>query len=631
MKTKYFIFAALAGMTFAGCSSDEFVGDLSPSTSQVTNATEAINFGSGFKAVTRANSVGADAAALLGNNFVVYGAKSTAATAANNYAATKVFDHYNVNFTANTAGTTESNTSDWEYVNQAKHAHATGITAQTIKYWDFATAEYDFLAYSTGTATEISSGTVTSGNLLVSAITPATATTSAYTVEGATAADLAKFYFADIKTVLKADYQKEVVLEFRSLSSKVRIGLYETVPGYSVKDVKFYSADATVGDGTPYLYGGATAFNEKGTFTVKYPTIGYANKDASDYNKAHVSFAVAATEGQSALKTFGALTPKVDLTDDAAAGDYLGRTAPAASMSPYLTVLPNETGVILNMKCDYTLVSTDGSAETIKVTGASAQVPTVYAKWLPNYAYTYIFKISDKSNGSTGVPGTDPAGLYPITFDATVIDSEVNEQETITIVETPSITTYQKESQGNNEYIAGTIYVMVQNGATLANDLDTKGQLYTVNVSGMNSNTVLSETAVAEALNIGATTTGDVTTGRNGIALTKVTSDPSITTIVGPDGNNISVTAKTAASFTASASTTYAYVYTVSDAADTYLTTAVTVAADAVDSATGYYTDMACTEEAAIVFPATHLAAGTYYQKVTNNNTTYAVKVIKVQ
>ncbi len=626
MKKFYFILTAAASIALASCTNDEIVGQ-GPGTDK--EISEAINFGGGFKALTRADKVGADAAALLGNNFVVYGAKSATTTAADKFAATKVFDHYNVNFVLNTAGSTESNTSDWEYVNQTVHSHATGITAQTIKYWDLATAEYDFIAYSSGTATELGSGDPTSGKLVVSAITPATAKTSAYTVAGATADDLAKFYIADIKTVLKANYRSEVVFNFRSLTSKVRIGLYETVPGYSVKDVKFYSADETVGSGTPYLYGGSTAFNDKGTFTVSYPTIGYANKDNTDYNKAHVSFA-AASEGTSALKTFGALTPKVALTDDAASGDYLGRTAPAASMTPYLSVLPNESGVILNMKCDYTLVATDGSAEEIKVTGASAQVPTVYAKWLPNYAYTYIFKISDKSNGTTGIPG-DPAGLYPITFDATVItpeESDTYKQETITIVETPSITTYQKGSLGNNEYVAGTIYVMVQNGATLANDLNTKGQLYTVNTTGMNSNTVLSETAVAEALNIGATTVGTTTTGRNGIALTTAESNTAITSIVGPDGNNITVTAKTAASFTASTGT-YAYVYTVSDADDTFLTTAVTVAADAVSDATGYYTDMACTTPATLT--GTYLAAGTYYQKVTNKNTTYGVKIIKVQ
>ena len=627
MRKSYFILAAIASVALASCSNEEYVGEeSSPSSSEIGGT---IAFGSRLKGITRADKVGAEAAALLGNNFVVYGAKSTATTTAGNFAASKVFDHYNVNFTNNTAGTTASNTSDWEYVGQTKHANSSS-TSQTIKFWDLSTEEYDFLAYSTGTATEINSGTVTSGKLLVSAINPATLTTAAYTVEGA-ADDLAKFYVADIKPVLKADYRKEVAFNFRSLSSKVRIGLYETVPGYSVKEVKFYSADATVGDGTPYLYGGSTAFNENGTFTVSYPTIGYANKANSDYNKAHVEF-TAATGGQSALKTFEALTPKIDLTNDDESGDYIGRTAPAASMTPYLTVLPNESGVILNMKCDYTLVSIDGSGEVINVKGASAQVPTIYAQWLPNYAYTYIFKISDKSNGTTGTLGADAAGLYPITFDATIIDPEASstyKQETITIVETPSITTYQKGSQGKNEYVAGTIYVMVQNGADLANDLDTKGQLYTVNVSGMNSNTLLSETAVAEALNIGATTSGTTTTGRNGIALTTATSNAEIETIVGPDGNNIGVTKKTAASFTAAAGTTYAYVYTVSDADDTFLTTAVTVAANSVSSADGYYTDMNCSTAATLT--SGYLAADTYYQKVENKNTTYAVKIIKVQ
>ena len=622
---QYLFLAATALLALASCSEENYVGNNSPNS---PDGSGAIAFGGGFKAVSRGNSYGADAAALLGNNFVVYGAKSTATTTADNFADTKVFDHYNVNFTTNTAGTTTSNTSDWEYVGQTKHAHAS-TTAQTVKYWDYSAAEYDFIAYSTGVATEESSGEPASGKLVVSAITPATAKTSAYTVQGAAGDDLAKFYVADIKTVLKANYNNEVVFNFRSLATKVRIGLYETIPGYSVKDVKFYLADATVGDGTPYLYGGTTAFNAKGTFTVSYPTIGYANAANSDYNKAHVSFTPAASEGQSSLKTFGALTPKVDLTNDATSGDYLGRSASAASISPYLSVLPNESGVILNMKCDYTLVATDGSGETIKVTGASAQVPSLYSQWQPNYAYTYIFKISDKSNGTTGVFGTDAVGLYPITFDATVIDNEESKQETITIVETPSITTYQQGSLGNNEYVAGTIYVMVQNGATLANDLDTKGQLYTVDVTGMKANNVLSETAVAEALNIGATTSGDITTGRNGIALTKAESNTGITTIVGPDGNNITVTAKTVASFTATANTTYAYVYTVSDAADTFLTTAVTVAANSVNNATGYYTDMNCTVAATLT--EGYLAAGTYYQKVENKNTTYAVKVIKVQ
>ncbi len=99
---------------------------------------------------------------------------------------------------------------------------------------------------------------------------------------------------------------------------------------------------------------------------------------------------------------------------------------------------------MLNLKVDYTLLSTDGSTETITVTGANAKVPKEYASWKSGYAYTYIFKISQNTNGLTN-PSAGPAGLWPITFDAVVMNDEVDGvQETITTVATPSITTYAK-------------------------------------------------------------------------------------------------------------------------------------------------------------------------------------------
>ena len=61
-------------------------------------------------------------------------------------------------------------------------------------------------------------------------------------------------------------------------------------------------------------------------------------------------------------------------------------------------------------------------------------IPAVYTRWKPGYAYTYLFKITDQTNGHTGVydptkpdddpVNSDPAGLYPISFDAVVVDTE---------------------------------------------------------------------------------------------------------------------------------------------------------------------------------------------------------------
>lgn len=139
-------------------------------------------------------------------------------------------------------------------------------------------------------------------------------------------------------------------------------------------------------------------------------------------------------------------------------------------MSPngYFTVIPTpsatEAAPIL-IKCDYTLISDDDSGETIKVTGATAAIPAAFSKWEANTRYTYLFKISDNTNGYTG---DDPkkAGLYPITFAAVVKGSTDAMQGTVTTVSTPSITTYQAGSVTDNgiEYKSGTpITVKVTN------------------------------------------------------------------------------------------------------------------------------------------------------------------------
>ena len=129
------------------------------------------------------------------------------------------------------------------------------------------------------------------------------------------------------------------------------------------------------------------------------------------------------------------------------------------------------------IKCDYTLTAEDGNGETIKVTGATAAIPAAFCKWNPNTSYTYLFKISDNTNGTTGNPDdNDPEGLFPITFDAAVIaEQSGTEQGTITTVTTPSITTYQQGSvtaQGIKYTTGKAIYVTAQNDET--------GALYTL-------------------------------------------------------------------------------------------------------------------------------------------------------
>ena len=635
---RYYLLAA-AAIVFAGCSNNEFVGEDSGRTQESDKGQ--IAFSSTLPAATRA-WYGADAAAKLNNKFIVsgfYGDKSTNAVANT----TTAFDNYQVQWKVNTAGTTASNTADWEYVGIDAAAPSTITGKQTIKYWNYSAGQYDFIAYSTGDNKVVTEGDPAAGSVKVSAIAaPTTDKPAAYTIQGAKD-DLMKCYVADLYTAYnpeqtdKPKFGDRVRFTFRNVATKVRVALYETVPGYSVKDVHFYADDQTATskdisatDATLYT-AGTSKFPIAGTFTVSFPKVGTSNLNDPMYNKAVISFAATTSTNDETTRTFGNLNYQTS-DDSRLTGDtYLGTTLPNASYAGtadyYQTMLPNEAGTTLTLRVNYTLVSNDGSGEEIHVYGAKAIVPAVYAQWKSNYAYTYVFKISDKTNGKTGLGTNDPEGLFPITFDAMITDVQNGNQATVTTVATPSITTYQKgHDVTKDEYSAdkdkGDIYVMVD-GKT---DLDKNGQLYTVSTSG----TTISEATVHDALTIGAGADGQPS--RNGITLTKATSDATITAIPGVDGNDITVTAGQAAKFTPAApakgtTTTYAYAYKVSDGTATELHTAVTLNDESApsDFTTKYYTDQKCENLA-----TDYVKGTTYYQKVINTGATYAIKVIKV-
>jgi len=370
----------------------------------------------------------------------------------------------------------------------------------------------------------------------------------------------------------------------------VRIALYETVPGYSVKDVEFYSAAASNDASAAAAKLFTTTANDiytEGVYTVTFPTV---NKDGNaDNNQAHVSFAPPTGVGvtQSTTVDWGKLNYTIAEEGEKTAGKvFLGRSSNTASFAGnaadnyYVVYLPNESGTNLNLRVNYTLESIDGSGEEIVVKGATAQVPSIYAAWKPGFAYTYIFKISDKTNGYTGVydptkpddttVNSDPAGLYPITFDALVENAEDGDrtQETITTVSAPSITTYQKGSTvvNANEYKAatGNIFVTVNDGTTestpdLANGklqtLTGKAALYTIPAGK-------TEADVVDAMNFQDDDAASGTIkGRSGMVMTNATFTLVDKVEFGVDGNAITVATDQALRFTPAAGT-YAFVYT---------------------------------------------------------------------
>ena len=513
---KFFI-AAASTLALASCSSDDFLGEIQGN--EQNGATSAINFGGDTGKITRATSNGKTAADLLENNFVVVGFKGNKTDAANNenYA----FDHYNVNFKDGSAFSTESNRAGWEYVNQDMKVKGTepaaslaqsGASQQTIKYWDHSCAYYDFIAFSMGkkgAASKYATPThVDKANL----------DKAAYTLTG-NVNTLSECYISDMNTVEEKDYNKtSVSMSFRHLASKVRMALFEIVPGYVISDVKFYTdteATSTTTNPEGTLIG---KFNNSGTLTVYFPTTGIVNKDKKDYNKAHVKFTASTTAGETGVlnhKGFGAVKYNNQNEGTILAGStYLSQNAadPSYCGAGYQNVLPSEgKASAITLRIDYKLTSVDGSKETINVTGATATVPAEYTEWKSGYAYTYIFKISQDTNGSTGGTST---GLTAISFDAVVVDDEANGlQETITTVSDNSITTYgykdNKVTTNGNEYVNGTdIYATVYvpaAGETAAKTVAPQ-KLYTVTLEAGATQTI-NEASVANALEKGTNDT----------------------------------------------------------------------------------------------------------------------------
>lgn len=573
---KKYIFLAASALTLASCTSEDFLGN---TPGNVQSNTSAINFDGGTGKITRAALEGDKAAKALNNNYVVYGYKTY--KTAQDKSTTTVFDHYTIHWN-NQAGKTESNTCGWEYVGQKANSlsELPGDKDQTIKYWDYSASQYDFVAFSFGSATQ---GTEENQ---VEASKVTTSPQPSYTLKG-DVKNLAKCFIADRITAtpnlettnkkanLHVGYKDNVQFNFRSLSTKVTMGIYETIPGYSVKDVKFYSSDNTPAtDNKPTLYAkdkNIPAGN--GTVTVTFPT---TTESETDYNKAHVKFAVATGSDNSSSIQFGTLSTVNKEKNEKTESGFIGRDITTFSTpkkgdgttKDYNVVIPAKVGA-LTLKVDYTLESIDGSGETIKVTGATAVVPEKYTNWEPNYAYTYIFKISDKTNGSTG---GSTAGLYPITFDAIVTETETGKQETITTVADNSITTYAKDAI-NEEYKKGdNIYVSVNNTTDLHikkgedDTTPTNVKLFTATGTGSYEKNI-TEATVALCLSKGTTT---ATTGEkvlsvdddNKLTVTPATGLTIATQIEAADAVDGNAISGNFAKFTPSTPGTYVFEFT---------------------------------------------------------------------
>ena len=556
MKKNYLFFGAAAIM-MAGCASDDLVGE-----ENISSGETPIAFSMNTPNATRADKEDGDAATALGNEFIVWGEKTTGTEDGNAASdANLVFKNYRVQYTASTANTTVSNTDDWEYVGITPYKASTETTTteafvspsiwtsantkQTIKYWDDNAASYTFTAVS-AKQEDIAGRKV----LITKNTSGSSASEKGYKIELASGATVGDIYVADRNVIGKTNgnfSHSAVKMSFRNFQSKIRFGIYETVPGYKVvitgikynNDTEKTSTTKGFGVDGNFVLAGAKNNGSNTSYTVTY--------DANN----HAQVAVTAGNSQDYIETEGTnwLSTEFSLTDNTK--KCIGETAATATYDKtsgndpkaYTAILPNPSNNSnLKLTVKYELYSED-TGEKISVDYKTVEVPKQYCQWKSNYAYTYLFKITDKS-----------AELYPITFDAVVVESSTGNQETITTVDEPSITTYVKGKTASDEYAGGDeIYAYAQDGTTTVMS-STNMKLYKVTTT---DGFTITEASVKHALE-----QTNVTTKITATPISDSGSDsdkPEYTTI--PREDNATSRGITGMKWKATAGTTYAVEY----------------------------------------------------------------------
>lgn len=574
MKKSYLFLAATAILAFASCSENTYLGEQEGP----NGSSGAITFGFDVPNATRGEKTGEQAATALNNQFIVWGEKNeSGGTAVTVPSANIVFPNYQVNW-VNLPYSTTSNTNGWEYVGYthsnttSTDDYQTNITphlsvAQEIKYWDERATNYVFTAVS-AQQSDIKTGKVQIAKILSGTDKYA----KGYTIT-TSGADFTKLYVADrVELTTKTS---PVSLTFRNVLSQIRVGIYETIPGYDISNIRFFvntSGDSPVqtapaeASSTPAF--GAVCPNVKASGN---PTLTVTYGDGTTFTENQPIITSDATSSSNLIlgTNINNVNTSATLGKEATTPTWDTGSGTFTAVFPQINNTSN-----LSLKCNYTLYNSS-SGETILIEGKTATIPYQYLQWKPNYKYSYLFKITDDE-------------LNPITFDAVVIEAEDGEAEYITTVTQPSITTFgilsDKYSFEKNEYENGTdIYATItENGSVVA---PTVGSNVNVYVATATDGFLITEASVAESI-------------------AHSTASPKVTCTLINDNSSTYFTAVPARATDG-----------VPREDGGYISTSVSLTANPAPSTwpTGYYSDERCTTAA-----PSEYANGTYYQKWTD-------------
>lgn len=294
------------------------------------------------------------------------------------------------------------------YYTASQTAYMSNKDEQWLKYWDYSSASTEFYGY-----TPYINGTNTPTFASQKMTFPDAAIEAGYD-------DMAKYEFMyAYKKIDKDNYGKDVPLAFKRMVAKINLKFYEDLPGYSVKILDLggnTSNDATGIQATPSKKTD-TSYDRADQFYIKAGAVVDFSGDAP-------TLSVTGNTNSTSNLTF--VTPTADAIGETAT------TATPSTTTYYGIPLGdgNTTGFTFHVSYQLQSLDTD---EVITVNNATVYVPSTSVEWKPNTAYTYMFKITQNTTGTTDsskptaddyvnpVPNTDKA-LYPIVFDNCTVE-----------------------------------------------------------------------------------------------------------------------------------------------------------------------------------------------------------------
>lgn len=437
-----FILTLVAVLACTACSDDRELGNSSPETTANAIGFQVIK----KNVLTRSGSTTSGTASTIGledaghYNFGVFAYKDTQADndiIMENYLVGYHGTNVGYDYTSDNAGWyyqglgyseyTYSGSSYYDGTNDTYYM--SNIDKQYLRYWDKSAPKTSFYAYAPYINGSL---TVTFDNSNKTMTFPAGTIQDGYD-------DRSKYeYMYATTTVAAAAYGNDVQLQFNRLTAKVKIKFYEDIAGYQVKILNLQ-------DGT---YSGVCAapanrIDNAGSYSYTYGTI-YKNSGLIITFSSPIAFQwkdqvamVDNTDYLSFAAPTGIISEKntADSPATPSPTDYFA--IPKAMTTP-----STSDGTGLTFHVTYQLIS--NTNETITVHNATVFVPAEYCQWQANYSYTYVFKITKDSTGSTETPGTgdinpaDPTpsstgALFPIVFNNCTVEdwTETSHEENI--------------------------------------------------------------------------------------------------------------------------------------------------------------------------------------------------------